>query len=312
VSTATTLGAALLFVATAGGVATLQPGLARTVHEVKERDDVTPLPSPGELRAAVLGWNAAAVDLIWADLLVQHGTHWAEHRDFTDISRYVDAILALDPKYTPLYTYVDTLLAYRPMRGTEDDARRARAYLERGTREFPGDARLWRRYGEFLAFMGPSFVTNPDEQAKWRREGAEAIGHAVELGADADGALEAASLLQTGGAATKGELTRYLEHAYAFTDHPMMQQLHEKIGFQLQQVQATVVRDATDHAIQVVDARQREELPYVSRETYLVLGPVTDVARCAGRGSSDEGAAGGPCARTWADLLPPPDLSGAP
>jgi hypothetical protein len=302
-----TARAVLLFVVSAGGIAAVQPRLARVVHEVKERDDVIPLPSASMLRVAVLGWNAAAVDWLWADLLGEHGTHWSEHRDFTQIPRYIDGILALEPSYQPLYQYVDTLLAYRPLQGTESDARLARVYLERGTVELPQDPRVWRRYGEYLAFLGPSFLADREERAQWKREGAVAIGHAVELGADADGALEAASLLSGSGPAATKEITRYLEHAYAFTDHPMMEELHEKIGRELQELHETAFRDATDKAIRTVDDRHRAELPNVSREFYLLLGPIVDVSRCAGRAASDEGAGGGPCARSWADLLPPPE-----
>jgi hypothetical protein len=296
--------AVLLAAVAAGGVAVVQPRLAHAVHEVKERDDVSPLPSPSQLRFAVLGWNAAAVDLLWADLLVQHGTHWSEHRDFTQVPRYLESIIALEPTYPPLYQYADTLLAYRPLQGTESDARLARAYLERGTREWPQDAHVWRRYGEYLAFIGPSFLADRQERAAWKREGAVAIGHAVELGADANGALEASSLLAGAGPAATQEITRYLEHAYAFTDHPMMQELHEKIGRQLQQLEATIFRDAADKAARTIDARQQAELPYVRRDFYLLLGPIVDAPTCAGRAASDDGARGGPCARSWSDFLP--------
>jgi hypothetical protein len=170
----------------------------------------------------------------------------------------------------------------------------------------PDDTRIWKRYGEFMAFLGPSFLADPNERAAWKRDGAAAIGHAVELGADADGALEAASLLSGAGPAATQELTRYLEHAYAFTEHPMMQALHEQIGRKLQQMQQTVIRDAGDRAMRAVDGRHAVELPYVSRDRYLVLGPIVDVARCAGPAASDDGASGGACARSWSDLLAAP------
>ena len=54
---------AALLVVPALGVAYLQPRLAHTVHEVKQRDDVYVLPPPAELRAMTLGYHAAAVDL---------------------------------------------------------------------------------------------------------------------------------------------------------------------------------------------------------------------------------------------------------
>lgn len=184
-----TAGAVILMLAAAGGVAATQPTLAKTVHEAKESYDIVVFPPPAQLRAAILGWDAATVDVLWAKLLVEYGTHFSEHREFTDIPRYVDAILELEPNYEPLYKYVDTMLAYRPMQGTESDVRLARAYLERGTREVPQDPRMWTRYGQFIAFIAPSFLTNDDEKQAWRKDGAEAMGHAVELGADADEAI---------------------------------------------------------------------------------------------------------------------------
>ncbi len=89
----------LMVCGAAAGVAATQPRLANTVHEAKESYDVVVFPPPAQLRAAVLGWDAAAVDMLWAKLLVEYGTHFSEHREFTEIPRYVDAILELEPTY---------------------------------------------------------------------------------------------------------------------------------------------------------------------------------------------------------------------
>src|SRR5580704_6799398 len=128
--TRSTVGALVLFLVSASGVALTQPGLARTAHEVREREDDYSLPPPAELHLATLGWDSAVVDLLWAELLVAYGTHWSEHQDFKDIPKYLDAILELEPTYAPVYRFVDTLLAYRPLQGTDEDARLARRYLE--------------------------------------------------------------------------------------------------------------------------------------------------------------------------------------
>jgi tetratricopeptide (TPR) repeat protein len=294
-------GAFVLFALAATGVATTQPRLARTAHEVKERDDVAALPSPAELHAAVLGWDAAAVDLLWANLLAQYGIHSSEHRDFTEIPRYLDAILELEPNYAPVYEYVDTLLAYRPIQGTEDDARKARAYLEQGTRVRSEDPRVWAKYGQFLAFLAPSFLSRPEERTAWRRDGAEAIGHAVELGADADQALTAASMLSGSGATEQA--IRYLEHAYSFTEHPMMRGMHERIRQKLDELQGYALVQAADDAIRTVETRRQNEMPYLSRDFYLVLGPAANPARCAGVAASDDGDRGGECARAWSRII---------
>jgi hypothetical protein len=226
-----TLAGTLLFFAAAGGVALTQPRLARIVHDAGDREDVYALPPPTQLRAATLGWDAAAVDLLWTTLLVEYGSHWQEHSDFTDGVRYAEDIVAIEPTYEPLYRIVDTLLVYRALQGTARDARDARAILERGTRERPYDASLWRRYGEFLAYVAPSFLADPDEQRAWRKDGAVALERALELGADPDATLGAAGVLSEIG--ERDAVLRFLERAYAMTEHPSMASIHEQIGRKL-------------------------------------------------------------------------------
>lgn len=305
-SSATWIGIAVLLVG-AGGVAALQPGLARTAHEVKEHDEVYALPPPAQLHAATLGWDAAAVDLLWAKLLVDYGTHWQEHREFTAVPHYTDAILELEPDYAPIYKYIDTLLAYRPLQGTEDDVRKARAYLERGTRERPRDPAVWLEYGQFIAFMGPSFLHSDADKAAWRKDGAIAIAHAVELGADVDNSLTAASMLSRAG--EKQAAIRYLRRAYEFTEHPSMTAIHQAIAGRLAALQAMADLDAADAAAHAIDERWQRELPYLSRDWYVVLGPSVDPARCAGvAGYGGPGCDRPDCCRDWADVLG--DVSG--
>jgi hypothetical protein len=300
---APTAGALALMLGAASGVARLQPGLARTVHEVKERDDIVAFPPPEELHVAVLGWDAAAVDLLWAKLLVEYGLHFSERREFTQIPRYVDAILELEPTYAPMYKYVDTMLAYRPLQGTEDDARLARGYLERGIRERPEDASIWLRYGQFIAFIAPSFLKNDGDKAAWRVDGARAMVRATELGADADEGLAAASMLSRAGSTR--EAIRYLEHAYAFTEHPAMREVHEAIGKRLEALAAVSTRDTADAVMQEIATREARELPAVSRGQYLLLGPVTDAARCAGATASLDRS----CTRSWDEATAEPGSS---
>ncbi len=294
------LAVAGLLLACVGGVAVLQPRLAKTAHDLKEAGDVFPLPPPAQLHAATLGWDAAVVDLLWANLLVDYGTHWHEHREFLETPRYADAILELEPTYAPLYKFIDTMLAYRPLQGTDEDVRMARAYLERGTRARPDDANLWMSYGQFIAFIAPSFLHDPDEVARWRKDGADAMGHAVELGGEPERALTAATLLTQAGS-TQAAI-RYLQHAYAFTEHPSMQQVHEAIGRRLTALEANEVRLAADAASQAIDERWQSELPFLSRDRYLLLGPSVDARRCAGLQGADDPA----CRRAWPGPPEPP------
>lgn len=300
------LAAWIVLVSSAAGVGVLQPRLARTVHSVKEREDVYVLPPPADLHASTLGWDAAAVDLLWAKLLVEYGVHWSEHREFRDVPSYVDAILEIEPDYAPVYRYVDTMLAYRPLQGTEADVRAARAYLERGTRERPLDSKVWMQCGQFVAFIAPSFLHTDADREAWRQDGARFIERAVELGADADLAIAAASILTRAGATD--EAVRYLERAYAFTEHPSMTVVHESIGKRLAVLQASTMRDRADETARAIDARWTRELPFLARSEYVLLGPVVDTARCAGLAAADDEA----CARRWISAKPPESSAGSP
>jgi len=278
------------------GVARTQPRLAAIAHTVKERRDMYALPPPAVLHAATLGWDAAVVDQLWAKLLVEYGIHWSERRDFDDTSKYVDAILELEPTFAPIYRYVDTLLAYRPLHGTEDDVRLARAYLERGLVARSDDYRLWREYAQFLIHIAPSFLHDAKEIDEWRRVGAEALGHSVELGADAEHALSAATFLSRAGATSA--TIHFLERAYALTEDPSMSEVHEIIRRRLVALEAHAMFEAADATAKVIDARWHQEMPFIGRDRYLLLGPVTDPARCAGISATRDVQ----CARDWASI----------
>jgi hypothetical protein len=212
---------ALLAVLGACGVAVTRPRLAAIVHDAgaTPRDDVYLFPPPGVLKLLTLGYDAAAVDLLWSKLLVEYGTHWQEHRPFVDVPRYLDAVMALEPSYAPLYRFADTLLCYRPPVGTEADARLARKYLEAGAfGARKDDHEVWLEYGQFVAFIGPSFLSSDEEKDQWRRDGAKAIAHAVELGADPDSSLAAATILSRYG--ERDAAIRDLERILPLTDDP--------------------------------------------------------------------------------------------
>ncbi len=280
----------------AAGVSVVQPRVAATMHTVKEREDVYVLPPPGELRVMSLGYRNAGADLLWAKLLVQYGTHWAEKRAFPDLPRYLDAILALEPDYAPLYKFVDTLLVFRPPRGTEEDARLARKYLERGIRERPFDHDVWHHYGQFVAFLAPSFLTNPEEKDRWRKEGAEALLHAVDLGADPDAAISAVSVLNRFGE-EKAVSIQYLRSAYALADDP---RTREELAQKLERLEASAERELAERDMEFIESRWRRDYPFISRGEYMMIAPFTDPLRCTGpkNGRSPK------CVRAWEPRLP--------
>jgi tetratricopeptide (TPR) repeat protein len=274
------------------GVARLQPRLAAQVHEVKQGTDVYLLPPPSEIRALSLGYRAAAADGTWAKLIVEYGTHWAEKRTFEDAPKYMEAILALDPAYPLVYKYAETLIVFRPPVGTLKDWYVARAMLERGTRERPYDADVWLHYGQFLAFAAPTWVKDQAELDRYREEGARAIVHAVELGADPDRSITAATLLSRYG--KRDAAINELRRAFVLADDD---EGRRQIAQKLAVLGATPDREEIEHDMRAIESRWRDEFGFLSRGSYMLLGPMTDPVRCAGRPTAAE------CPRTWTDVL---------
>ncbi|MEO8800881.1 MAG: hypothetical protein ABI551_23520 [Polyangiaceae bacterium] len=285
----------LLAAAGSAGVAFLQPGLAARVHDVKEREDVYALPPPTELKLMTLGYKAAVVDQLWAKMLVEYGIHWGEHRNFTSLDNYIDAIMALEPDYAPLYHFAPTLLVYRPLQGYEKDARKARAVMEEGTRQRPEDWHVWMDYGQFIAYLAPSWLPE-GERNQWRRDGAVAIAKAVELGADPDRSIDAAIALSKYG--RRDAAVRELQRGYALTDDPGKR---AEIAARLEQLQAATEREAVEHDLETLEKEWRQTYPFVSRGEYLMLGPKIDPIACAGPANGQRPE----CAHDWTKRLSP-------
>ena len=285
------LSAVAISVVSALGIALVQPGLATNVHKLREREDVFLLPPPGQLRALSLGYHAAAADLLWAKMLVEYGLHGQEKRKFSEVTRYIDGIIALEPDFPPLYEFVDTILVYTPPPGgTAEDARTARRYLERGMRERPYDAMLAVHAGQFIAFIAPTFLKDEQEIETWRLEGARIIATGIELGGGTHGSLAATTILGKSGE-TKAKI-EHLQRAYAMSDN-----VEERAQF-LRHLRLLAAEADAEAAISAVD-REIASYRFLSRTTGLLIGPRRSATRCAGPGSYERPA----CVRDWQALI---------
>jgi tetratricopeptide (TPR) repeat protein len=285
-----------VFAVCAVGVSQLQPRLARDLHAIKDTDDIYPFPPPPILRLATLGYVSATTDALWGKLLVEHGTHWGEHRPFGDLEHYLDAIIALEPTFRPFYEYVDTLLCYRPMNGHEPDAIAARAYLERGLEVLPNDADLWLHYGQYLAFMGPAYRVSRIDTQEWRKTGALAIQHAVDLGVDVDRGIAASAVLRD----RLGEneaAEKFLERAYALTDD---EGERAEIIARLEAMHADQAMTCNRRTVEAVEAAWHHGYTFLDRGTFSLIAPTPDAIHCVGAVAALEPA----CARDWDKALP--------
>jgi hypothetical protein len=270
----------------------IQPRLAAPLAGVKSRDDVSALPPPKQLRIMALGYKQSTVDLLWAKLIVEWGLAHSERRAFPDLRRYVDAIIEIEPDFPTIYTFVDTLLVYGPTPGTADDARDARKYLKHGTETRKYDPDVWLHYGQFCAFLAPSFLKDKAEIDEFRKEGAFALMRYVELGGDPDRSLSANTILKKSG----GEKTarrEALRRAVALSDDP---DTRRNLLFQLAQLEDT---PGGEEDVEVFEREWRRRFPFLTRSAVLLIGPGRVQQACVGAGSFDEKR----CPRDWTTFI---------
>jgi hypothetical protein len=285
------LFAFLIALAAVAGIALVQPGLASNIHKLHQRDDVFLLPPPDQLRVMTLGYRAAGADMLWAKLVLEYGIHGQEKRQFPDVTRYIDGVIALEPDYPALYDFVDTILVYTPPPGgTAEDARTARRYLERGMQERPYDGKFWVHAGQFIAFIGPAFIKEPKESEQWRVDGAKIIAKGVELGGDTYRSLAVTTIL--GHAGEREAQIEHLQRAFAVSDSA-----EDRAQF-LRKLRSLQVDADSEIAITAVD-RDLASYRFLSRGTGLLIGPRRSPTLCAGPGSYERRG----CAPDWQALV---------
>lgn len=284
--------------------------LAHIEREVKNKHDVYFLPPPAQVKTMSMGYRYAVADVLWAHVLVSQGLHSKERRRFENLNQLYDVIYELDPEWRTPYLMADALLSFQAQRMSFEDTLKVREILERGTEQRPYDAEIWLNLGQFVSFLAPASYLEPDHPelaAQWRIEGTEFLARAAELsGGDARLAWQAlggASILKRSGKQTAA--LRFLQRTYERTTDP---ELRRNIELQIRSLEAASTE--TDQALQTLRldalrAREeafktqlRDELPFVSWEMALLLGPRPRPAACAGRDDSPE------CAtdwRTWSD-----------
>ncbi len=279
-------------------IAIARPHAAAIADRVAEVSDSYDLPPNRVLPEVSLGYRSALADLIWAHVLVTQGLRMEAHRPFDYVVQYMDAISTLDPGFRDPYRLADTLIAYQSNDPNKvENVRQARRVMEFGLKQFPLDTELWLDYGQFLAYVAPSVITDPKEQVQWRADGAKALAHVVELGA-ADPAALFKSVAAVRFMIDHGEneaAIRMLEKAYAVTDDP---DTREQIELKLKRLLGTRAESQRLLLTRKFDELWRNDLPFVSHTEMSALGPPVNVWMCAGLGSPDP-AVTRPCDRDW-------------
>ena len=246
----------------------------------KVKTDVFALPPGQQVVAMSLGYRSALADLIFAHVLVSSGIHFQEKRGFEFVGKYIETINELDPKFEAPYRMADGLLTLQAKGVGPEAYRQARRILERGMREFPFDQALWTSAGQFLAYLGPTALTDPQELDEWRLAGGRTLARACELvGSDANlpyQCLIAAGLLTKAG--ENAASRQFLERMLQVNDDP---EIRAQVEAQLKQAVGAEERDRTQAHRQAFLQAWSKDLPFVSRGAISTLGPSWQSAACA-------------------------------
>lgn len=254
---------------------------------LRVKTDVYSLPSPEQTVVLSLGYRAALADLLYVGVLVSYGQHIQERRAFEFVGEYLTTIAELDPKFAEPYRFADTFVVLQSKKPTLADYQLARRLFERGLEELPNDGQLWLTAGQYIAYLAPPHLGDPELFKAWRLDGARVMARACELVGSHENlpfqCITAATLYSHHGELEASE--RFLERVLAVNDDPEIQQL--ALGY-LSNRLAEGARARVEARFLRLDAARAADLPFVSKDRWLVLGPPFDAAASAGRCDGSE------------------------
>lgn len=290
-----------LVVAAAAGVRLSQPRVAGDYSSIKRVEDLYAIPAPDRIVAASLGYRSALADLVFAHVRVAYGTAFAEKRRFTYIGDYLDAIMALDPKFRAPYHYTDTFLTLQPVPAPKENYRRARDFYVRALEHVPDDANLWLVAGQFTAYLAPPHLPENEDVDEWRLAGARMLARACDLLGDSKNLPHHCSTAATlfSDAGHREAMIRSLKQVIAAADN---EEARLKALAYLRRVVDEQEANKLQERVRGLERLTRADQPLASRTRIQVLGPDFDAASCVGQ--NDDRAE---CASSWrerSDRLP--------
>jgi hypothetical protein len=135
------------------------------------------LPPPRAARVLSLGYRELLADITWARALVYYGSSHVGESQFVYLDKFIENILALDPKFYRVYRWAAYAVTFKANRATQDEYLASVRYLERGIREFPDRYELFWLLG--LRYWLDLRPDDPAEQRRNRERAADLIEQAM-------------------------------------------------------------------------------------------------------------------------------------
>jgi tetratricopeptide (TPR) repeat protein len=179
-----------------------------------------------------------------------------------------------------------------PLKPRRGDYYKAREVIERGLRARPYDGELWLNGGQYIAYLGPQFLS-PEEKKEWRQAGARILARSCELIGDKEHAAQhcvtAAGILNREG--NREAVVRFLRRVIAIAD----EDIRDFALRYLERIDDERRREELERRVERLNEAKRQDLPFVPKDLFLVLAPPFDPVACAG---SERAEAPG-CATSW-------------
>lgn len=250
------------------GLTTLTHGHVRERRaQFPQEDDLLYVPPPQRIEALAVGYREALADLLWIRAVLLAGDP-KQGRDIVFLTRHLDAISTLAPRFLRPYQWGSVFIIYSRPTLDRDTVDRALAYSRRGLAQYPEDPDLLFSTGMLLHREVASVEGySEEERADARRESTELVRRAAAFGASPLVRQLAATLLREDGAATELEL-RFVEEQLVQTSDPELRVTLQRRLEELGQ------RDRATYLLGLRERFERERmatLPYVPDVLYAVL-----------------------------------------
>lgn len=226
------------------------------------------LPPPQAAPLLAMGYRQLWADVTWARVLVYFGTNARTDVNyrFRYLTRFLDNILALDPKFRRVYEWASYAVTYQGGTVEPEEFEISVRYLERAMKAYPDHWRYFWLAG--IRYYMDLESSDPAEQRRLRERGAALIEEAM-LKPDAPANIaELAAGLRT----KLGQQERALENLRAVimsTEDPKKQ---ATLIATYKQMAGKAFPDEATQAKAKLQQRWLEELPFAPIHTYILLG----------------------------------------
>jgi hypothetical protein len=217
-------------------------------------------------------------DVLWCRLLVYYGSNWGGDGDLSQVEDFIDDIIALTPKFRPVYEWSAYSVTYRTGTATQAEFLSSIRYLERAMREFPDEYKYpWIAGARYYFDL---WSHDPEVTRRYRERGAELLEQAMtKPNAPQDLATTAANMRSKLGQHHRA-MDNLRQMVLSTNDATARNTMLRRV-----RIASPELADELDHAARALQERWLDGAPMVPVDFFILLGekpsPLIDLRRLA-------------------------------